>query len=991
MVLPMKVKMIPHLDDLAGESGINRVVEAYFKHLPDFGIELVKDGSHDLRAVHAGASGGDCDVAHLHGMYFTADYQASDWEWRVNARIVEAIRHAKEITVPSDWVAETFERDIRKSPHIVPHGIDWREWQHTEENQGYVLWNKNRRFDVCDNSILDPLIKTFSDVTFVSTLVTPQIDKINRPSWPSNFKILEDGGKTPHHKMKRIIQRAGIYLSTTKETFGIGALEAMASGVPVLGWRYGGNVQLIEHGVNGYLAEPNNFQDLAEGLNYCLKYRDKLGANGIELSKRWTWERACQQIVDIYNLALNPEPDIVDIIIPVYNKPPEQLLRAIESTKSQTLQPANIIVVDDGSNESCENKVPDYVTYIRQHNQGVAQARNTGIRHSSATYICCLDADDWLEPSFLEICVKELKHDRSLGIAYTGLKAHQPDKEPVISDWPPPFNYDRQIRRQNQVPTACVFRRDAWERVGGYRSRYCPMGAGSEDAAFWTAIGSIGYHGKKVTDKALFNYSLGTGMASGNAEYREVDWLAMYPWVEDKKHPLASIATPKFLSHPVRQYDEPLVSVIIPVGPGHEREVINALDSLEMQHFRKWEAVIVWDNDNSYQELLTSFPYARLIESNKQGAGYARNRGAEIARGDFLFFLDADDMLADPNAFNLIIEAWNDNEAIIYSDYLGKAVWDYGEAQKKLGDKLLQFNSKTSEAVFKKHSVEYDCERAQQQPKHENISSMPYYHWALISVLIPKAWHNEIGGFDESLETWEDVDYHWRLARAGKCYYRVKKHLVLYNYHKGHRREASGVHDQKSLQRHKNLVQYIRDKYKDIKPMGCDCGGKRNPPKQTIEGQAVNMDDNEFVLIEFDFPGSDTRASYGKSLKSPTRQIDSKGQLLNYHGYSRRKGDRFLVHVADHKARPDMFKLAPQEVKRPEIKKEPTPEPELIKEPEPESDFDFSQIDGVSPRSVNALEGMTKSEALQLGVEGLAGIKWVGKKTAKKIIEHLIK
>ena len=149
----------------------------------------------------------------------------------------------------------------------------------------------------------------FPDVKFVTTLTMPEA--------PENVEAV---GLIPHAGMKRMVQRAAVYLSTTKETFGIGTLEAMAAGVPVLGFAQGGNLNLIEHSVNGYLAEPNNYEDLAEGLVYCLKHRKVLGRNGQEMAKRWTWEAACEKVAEVYRLAMVEEDPTVAIIIPSYNE-----------------------------------------------------------------------------------------------------------------------------------------------------------------------------------------------------------------------------------------------------------------------------------------------------------------------------------------------------------------------------------------------------------------------------------------------------------------------------------------------------------------------------------------------------------------------------------------------------------------------------------------------------------------------------------------------
>ena len=303
--------MRPHVSEVQNQSnGIARVIEGYFAHLKEFDIELVEPDAttYDLVAAHAGITGGECDIAHLHGLYFTADYNASDWEWHVNSRVIEACRSAKIITVPNAWVAETIQRDMRLNPVVIGHGIDWQGWQHNQENRGYVLWNKNRNFDVCDNSILDVLLSRFPDVQFVSTLPTQQNSGfINSPMWPKNFRILPNGTKTPHDEMKGFVQRCGVYLSIAKETYSVGNLEAMASGKPILGWDWGGNSFLVRHGQTGYLAKVNDIDDLCKGLNYCLKYAKTLGANAREVVKEYTWAKACELVAGVYRLAMTED------------------------------------------------------------------------------------------------------------------------------------------------------------------------------------------------------------------------------------------------------------------------------------------------------------------------------------------------------------------------------------------------------------------------------------------------------------------------------------------------------------------------------------------------------------------------------------------------------------------------------------------------------------------------------------------------------------
>lgn len=294
----MKVMMVPSWLNIQGheESGIKTVIKKWTIHAPVAGIEFVdpKADSFDLLAVHAGMTNQvpiDAPmVAHLHGLYWTADYDAEYWEYKANRGVIDAVRHATAVTVPSSWVQEPLQRDMHLSPVVLPHGIDWQEWQHSEQNEGYILWNKNRTGDVCSPAPVGELAKRFPQQRFLTTFAPPNATP--------NIKAT---GLVSHDKMRRMVQRSAVYLATTKETGGIGILEAMAAGIPVLGFRHGGILDSVQHTVNGYLARPNDYDDLARGLTYCLEHRQVLGNNGRELAKQFTWQRVMEQLHGIYD------------------------------------------------------------------------------------------------------------------------------------------------------------------------------------------------------------------------------------------------------------------------------------------------------------------------------------------------------------------------------------------------------------------------------------------------------------------------------------------------------------------------------------------------------------------------------------------------------------------------------------------------------------------------------------------------------------------
>jgi len=107
--------------------------------------------------------------------------------------------------------------------------------------------------------------------------------------------------------------------------------------------------------------------------------------------------------------ALNDLP-LISAVIPCYNHA-HFLSEAIESVLKQTYPNYEIIVVDDGSTDNTGEVAARYpeVRYIRQDNQGLSGARNTGLQESRGDHLVFLDADDLLLPRALEAGEKCLR------------------------------------------------------------------------------------------------------------------------------------------------------------------------------------------------------------------------------------------------------------------------------------------------------------------------------------------------------------------------------------------------------------------------------------------------------------------------------------------------------------------------------------------------------------------------------------------------------
>jgi len=165
--------------------------------------------------------------------------------------------------------------------------------------------------------------------------------------------------------------------------------------------------------------------------------------------------------------------DLVSVIIPCYNQA-RFLAQAIDSVLGQTHADYEIIVVDDGSPDNVPDITASYplVRYVRQGNQGLGAARNTGIRESKGSCLVFLDADDRLLPHALETGLKCLKAHpdcafvagRCNWVTLDGSILPSPAQPTVESD------HYRQLLIDNcRIYTmTAMFRRWVFDVVGGY-------------------------------------------------------------------------------------------------------------------------------------------------------------------------------------------------------------------------------------------------------------------------------------------------------------------------------------------------------------------------------------------------------------------------------------------------------------------------------------------------------------------------------------------
>jgi glycosyltransferase involved in cell wall biosynthesis len=162
------------------------------------------------------------------------------------------------------------------------------------------------------------------------------------------------------------------------------------------------------------------------------------------------------------------------VVIPCFDQA-HYLAEAIESALAQTVAPAEVVVVDDGSGDNSYEVAGRYedVTRVRQQNRGMAAARNAGCKKARGDCLVFLDADDRLLPQALEVGMNALARRPQVAFV-SGFSRDIGDDGKVIEGGvrQPLVTQDHYLRLLEGCfiwsGSSIVYRRSAFEAVGGF-------------------------------------------------------------------------------------------------------------------------------------------------------------------------------------------------------------------------------------------------------------------------------------------------------------------------------------------------------------------------------------------------------------------------------------------------------------------------------------------------------------------------------------------
>ena len=169
----------------------------------------------------------------------------------------------------------------------------------------------------------------------------------------------------------------------------------------------------------------------------------------------------------VMNTTLYP---LVSVMIPYYNCK-EYIEQTILSVERQTYPHIEIIIVDDGSDDTHKTYLEALIRHkpsirlIYQSNRGVAAARNTAARYAQGQYFIFLDADDVIGATYIEQSVEQFWQQPDLALVYPKTELFGAEAAPFT---PPVYKHYPDVLAWNTFPTPSIHKATDYHKIGGF-------------------------------------------------------------------------------------------------------------------------------------------------------------------------------------------------------------------------------------------------------------------------------------------------------------------------------------------------------------------------------------------------------------------------------------------------------------------------------------------------------------------------------------------
>jgi len=326
----------------------------------------------------------------------------------------------------------------------------------------------------------------------------------------------------PRHEVEQYVKRShALVVPSLWECWPNTAREALMHNRPLIATPVGGLTAMARPGRSGVLAADASAPALLDAFERVLDAREReLGTMIVDEGPRAVFRELTDRdaLVERYRKLVGggvrrPRPratkPLVTVVIPYFRLEAlvEETLRTV---LAQTYAPIETLLVVDGSLR--EQDAPAFelaerlgIGIVTQVNSGLGAARNFGVEQARGVYVLPLDADDYIDPTFVERCVDVLERDPSLAYVTTWVQYMKPDGTPLVNEdggYMPFGNWSTMIDRNNVAGTCTsLFRRSVFDAGHDYSNDLTSF----EDWLHYAHLHDAGLHGAVIPER-LFHY-----------------------------------------------------------------------------------------------------------------------------------------------------------------------------------------------------------------------------------------------------------------------------------------------------------------------------------------------------------------------------------------------------------------------------------------------------------------------------------------------------
>lgn len=362
----------------------------------------------------------------------------------------------------------------------------------------------------------------------------------------------------------------------------------------------------------------------------------------------------------------------ISVIMSEYNTPPDYLRASIESILNQTFKDIEIIIVDDCGKNDLDSITEEYkdkrIRVIKNNkNIGLVESLNKAITASKADILARMDTDDIADENRLEEQYNFMINHEEYSVVGTLANEFSKNSTTGVLGKPGEKTAKSLAYGDSIIHPSVMMRKKDIQSVGGYKNY-----KRAEDLSLWFELVMKGFR-LFVIDRVLLNYRVNEedyskrkfktrgGEIKARLHYYYLTKAPVLAYLVIVKSIISSILPTRIVAFFRRKiilksgrenerFDKnPLVSVVIPVYNCAEY-IGECIDSVAEQTYDNIEIIVVNDgskdgSENIIKDKRKRYHNILYYKQRNEGVSAARNLGIKKARGEYITFVDGDDLV----------------------------------------------------------------------------------------------------------------------------------------------------------------------------------------------------------------------------------------------------------------------------------------------------------------------------------------------------------